>query len=140
MARVQDAGLGAVGLMVSFAGGVSRLVVPIAGGVPGLLVPVTGGVAGPVVAIASVADGSRWRQWGGRPAAHPVLRGAADGAAPAAVRVCRPGGVHPRGVGDRGVVPGHTVPPILGTGLPRLEAWGRELGGSCGSCEHRAVV
>ncbi|XP_072728788.1 VPS9 domain-containing protein 1 isoform X1 [Ciconia boyciana] len=39
---------------------------------------------------------------GGRPAAHPVLRGAADGAAPAAVRVHGPGGVHPRGVPDRG--------------------------------------
>ncbi|XP_039552492.1 VPS9 domain-containing protein 1-like isoform X2 [Passer montanus] len=37
-----------------------------------------------------------------RPAAHPVLRGAADGAAPAALRVCSPGGVHPRGVPDRG--------------------------------------
>ncbi|XP_066183518.1 VPS9 domain-containing protein 1-like isoform X2 [Sylvia atricapilla] len=32
---------------------------------------------------------------GRRPAANPVLRGAADGAAPAALRVCCPGGVHP---------------------------------------------
>ncbi|XP_061863671.1 VPS9 domain-containing protein 1 isoform X6 [Colius striatus] len=33
--------------------------------------------------------------WGGRPAAHPVVRGAADGAAAAAVRVRGAGGVHP---------------------------------------------
>lgn len=109
----------------------------------GVLAPLALGVQmwGWGVPSAGVTDGSRWWQRGRRPAAHPVLRGAADGAAPAAVRVRRPGGVHPRGVGASGgcwdTRGGVTTVPPPGTGL---EAWGGELCGSHGSCGHRALV
>lgn len=52
------------------------------------------GVGAPVP-VATMADKSLLSQRGRRPAAHPVLRGAADGVAPAALRVHCPGGVHP---------------------------------------------